>query len=448
MSQILEEDSSLIPTEPSQSPQFSNRYLLFLSAIGAAVGIGNTWRYPRIVAMVLSESGGEGTGVFLLIWISFLFLWSIPLIISEYSLGKYTRFTTPSTFDYFTFRKGRFMGMFISAAIVFITFYYAVISGWCLYYLFYFMFHSLPTNMDEAGEIFDGMQKGYPVLTLFAIILIVALACYHSVKSIEKANMILVPLLLLILFICFIKSLTFEYSSIGIRTFFYPDPKLLIKPTTWFNAIVQNSFDTGAAEGLFLTYANYMKEKHSPVKSGFFIPMVNNGISLLCGMLTFASSFGLLYGKETRDQVIAKMNNSGTCGTGLAFELFPLLFNSMGGVGRILCVFFFLALTCAVISSLISMFELPLKFLVDFKYSRKKALVFLSILVFVLGLPSALSTDFLSIEDYSWGNALLMSGLFLDILIQKNQNSVFHQNGHPAKNAKNFCISYQICYSC
>src|SRR4030043_1803457 len=69
----------------SVNQRFSSRLGLILSALGIAVGTGNIWRFPRIAA----QSGGEtGAGAFLIAWFSFLFLWSIPLIIAEYASGR------------------------------------------------------------------------------------------------------------------------------------------------------------------------------------------------------------------------------------------------------------------------------------------------------------------------------------------------------------------------
>ena len=71
--------------DPNNNQRFSSRLGLILSALGIAVGTGNIWRFPRIAA----QSGGEdGAGAFLFAWLIFLFVWSIPLIIAEYTLGR------------------------------------------------------------------------------------------------------------------------------------------------------------------------------------------------------------------------------------------------------------------------------------------------------------------------------------------------------------------------
>ncbi|MCG8604121.1 sodium-dependent transporter, partial [bacterium] len=70
-----------------QTELFSSRWSLILAALGMAVGTGNIWRFPRIAA-------ANGGGSFLIPWIIFLFLWSIPLLIVEFAMGKETRHGT------------------------------------------------------------------------------------------------------------------------------------------------------------------------------------------------------------------------------------------------------------------------------------------------------------------------------------------------------------------
>ena len=74
-----------------QSDEFSSRWGLIFATIGAAIGTGNIWRFPRMV-------GANGGGTFLIPWLFFLFAWSIPLVIAEFALGKRSRTGTVGTF--------------------------------------------------------------------------------------------------------------------------------------------------------------------------------------------------------------------------------------------------------------------------------------------------------------------------------------------------------------
>ena len=87
-----------------QSDQFSGRLGLIFASIGAAIGTGNIWRFPRMV-------GANGGGTFLIPWVIFLFVWSIPLVIAEFAMGKRSRAGTVGTFRIFAGKKFAWMGL-------------------------------------------------------------------------------------------------------------------------------------------------------------------------------------------------------------------------------------------------------------------------------------------------------------------------------------------------
>ena len=111
----------------STSDEFSGRPGLIFATIGAAIGTGNIWRFPRMV-------GANGGGSFLVPWLIFLFVWSVPLIIAEFALGKRSRTGTVGTFRIFGGKNMAWMGLWTAWISTAIGFYYAVVTGWCLNY--------------------------------------------------------------------------------------------------------------------------------------------------------------------------------------------------------------------------------------------------------------------------------------------------------------------------
>jgi NSS family neurotransmitter:Na+ symporter len=107
---------------------FTSRWSLLLAALGMAVGTGNIWRFPRVIA----QNGGAP---FLIPWIIFLFLWSIPLLMIEFGIGKKTRMGTIGAFGSMN-RRHTWMGGFVGFCTLAITFYYCVVTGWCFRYTF------------------------------------------------------------------------------------------------------------------------------------------------------------------------------------------------------------------------------------------------------------------------------------------------------------------------
>jgi len=412
-----------ILTDTSVDQRFSSRLAMLLSTLGIAVGTGNIWRFPRIAAQ---NGGDDGAGSLLIAWLIFLFLWSVPLIIAEYLLGAKYRKGVIGAFAASMGRRFAWMGSFVGFVAAAISFFYAVIVGWAMYYFFQSLFYPLPSDNASSLSIWENFQSSYlPFLFHFAAVGLGAMAIWKGIRSIEKVNMVLIPVLLLIIIITFIRAITLPGAFEGVAYLFRPDWAQLAKPEIWLHALTQNAWDTGAGWGLFLTYAAYMKKEHGTVKNAFITGIGNNTISLLMAIIIFSTVFSVLQHGQgfTDSQVLDVMKTSGPASTGLTFIWIPQLFGTMQ-FGRVLATMFFLGLCFAGFTSMISMFELSARVFVDRGIQRKKALRIIIPIVYLLGIPSVMSLDFLSNQDFVWGIGLIISGVFVAIsLIVSGVNS-------------------------
>src|SRR5690606_30011602 len=177
-------------------------------------------------------------------------------------------------------------------------------------------------------------------------------------------------------------------------------------------ALTQNAWDTGAGWGLILTYGAYMQRRHGVVKNAFMTGIGNNVVSLLAAIMVFGTVFAVLGAEMSRSDVLDVMQQSGPASTGLTFIWMPQLFARMPFSGLI-AVGFFLGLSFAAFSSLISMIELATRVVVDLGVTRERAVLAVSVVGLLFGLPSALSVSFLSNQDFVWGVALMISGAFV-----------------------------------
>ena len=169
--------------------RFSSRFTFLLSALGVAVGTGNIWRFPRIAA---SNGGDDGAGSFLIAWIVFLFLWSIPLIIVEYVMGSKSRQGTIGAFAMFLGKPFAFLGGFVGFVSTAIAFYYSVVVGWNIYYFLVTSFTELPNSSAASLSLWNNFQSSYYPVLFHAIAMTVGgFAIYKGVSSIEKVNRIL-----------------------------------------------------------------------------------------------------------------------------------------------------------------------------------------------------------------------------------------------------------------
>lgn len=401
---------------------FSSKLGLILSVLGIAVGTGNIWRFPRIAAQ---NGGQEGAGAFLIAWITCLFLFSIPLIIAEYGIGRHGRKGVVGSFIKLVGKKHGWMGSFIGFVATAIMFYYSVVAGWCLYYLIESITAALPANVEQAEAVWYGFQ-GTAWPSFFHALMIGAggYIVVKGISSIERINKILIPSLLLVVVIAMIRAVTLPGSLQGIEYLFTPDWSTLSDPTLWIEALTQNAWDTGAAWGLILTYAAYMRTRDDVTISAFQTGIGNNIVSLLAAVTIFSTVFGTLGNNMGNGEILEIMQSSGPAGTGLTFMWMPQLFNEMAG-GQFFAIIFFLGLTFAAFSSLISMIELASRVLVDLNISRFRATIAVCVTGFLFGLPSAISTDFLVNQDTVWGIGLLVSGAFMAFAVIKFDPSKF-----------------------
>ena len=398
--------------------QFSSRLGLILSALGIAVGTGNIWRFPRIAA----QNGGEdGAGAFLFAWLIFLFVWSIPLIIAEYALGRKFRLGAIGVFKKAVGEKFAWMGTFVAFVSTAIAFFYTVVVGWCIYYFYLTLFHPLPLDSAEAMAVWDQFQgSNWPLLFHFIAVAFGALVVWKGIRTIEKVNKILIPTLLFIVLLSVIRAVTLPGAFEGIKYLFTPDWAQLSRPKVWLAALTQNAWDTGAGWGLFLTYAVYMQSKFGVVKNAFITGIGNNAVSIIAAIMIFGTVFSVLNTEMgmSNSETLEIMKTSGPASTGLTFIWMPQLFAKMP-MGSVLAVLFFMGLTFAGFSSIIAMFELPTRVLLDMGLSRSKAISLVVAVVYLFGIPSAKNLNLLSNQDYVWGIALMISGAFIAIAIMK-----------------------------
>ena len=236
-------------------------------------------------------------------------------------------------------------------------------------------------------------------------------------KGIERVTKVMIPSLLIILLILFVRAITLPNAIEGIKYFFTPDINVILDYKVWLNALTQNAWDTGAGWGLILAYAIYMKKKEDISLNAALIGFGNNSVSLLAGITIFSTVFAL-----SSVDAMQQVTQSGPANTGLTFIYLPVLFTKLSDSNLINTLFaslFFLALFFAAFTSLISMVELSTRTLIDFGFKRKKAIIIIASMGFLLGIPSALNLEFLVNQDWVWGVGLILSGAFISFSIIK-----------------------------
>lgn len=405
--------------------QFSNRWGIVFAALGMAIGAGNLWRFPRLA--------GQYGGSFILLWILFLFIWSIPLLLSEFAIGKKFKSGVVGSFAQFAGKKYTWMGFFITICTLGIAFYYSIVTAWSFRYLtfsFNNIFRSetlketLQSNPDYLANFWTGISNGdwITVIVYICVIFLAAFILIRGVKNgLEKANKLLIPSLFILLVIIVIVSLNMEGGVRGLEYMFAIDWSLFSNPTIWIEALSQSAWSTGAGWGLMMTLSAFSRDNEDVTLNTFIGAFGNNTASLLSGMAILPAVFALAASDAEAISYLQTGNQA------LTFTIIPKLFANVPG-GDYLSVLFFLALFVAAFSSLLPMIELFLQNVADLNISKRKTLVVVIVCFIAFGFPSAWSLNFFSNQDWVWGVGLIVTGLFILIAVAMNNPIAFKES--------------------
>lgn len=379
----------------SRSEVFSSRWGMLLAMLGMAVGTGNIWRFPRVAA-------SNGGGSFLVAWVVFLLVWSVPLIIAEFAMGKGTRRGPVGAFATNLGPAFAWMGAWVAFVATAIMFYYSVVMGWTLRFFVATVTGEIPTEVPDA--FWNGFQSSPQAVVTHLVAMGLGLfVVSRGVKGIEKAASILIPSLVLLVIVLAVKALTLPGASRGLAFLFTPDLAELADYRIWLQALTQNAWDTGAGWGLITTYAIYMRRREDTALNAFVIGFGNNSMSLLAGIMVLCTVFSVM--PDAASQIVGAGNE------GLTFIWIPQLFAQIPG-GRFFMGLFFLALVFAAWTSLVAMIELAARVLMDRGVARGRSIAIVGTAGILFGIPSALNMGFFQNQDWVWGVGLMLSGFF------------------------------------
>jgi len=385
--------------------QFTTKWGIILTSIGMAVGTGNIWRFPRVAA----ENGG---GAFLIPWVIFLFAWAIPLLLAEFALGKTTRRGPAGAIGTLVGDGHNWMGAFVGLVTCFITFYYSVVTGWCLKYFVVSLGTVFTADNAESYWTQFTTDPIQPVVFHGLALMVGCFIIFRGVVSgIERTNRILIPALFALLIVAAIRAMMLPGAGKGIAYLFTPNWADLGNYQVWLAALTQSAWSTGAGWGLVTTYGVYLRKNDTFTLTTFTTAFGNNSASLLAAIAVMCTVFAILPEEQARAAL-------GAGNEGLTFIWMPQLFASMTG-GRIFLPIFFLSLTCAAISSLIAMLEMASRMMMDLGLTRARAVPTVGFVSFVLGLPSAWYMGFFKNQDWVWGIGLIVSGFLIAVAVLK-----------------------------
>ena len=399
--------------------QWGSRTGFVLAAIGSAVGLGNIWRFPYVVA-------SNGGGAFILVFLIAMLTAGIPILILEFSIGLKTHKSAPGALGHLN-PKWEWLGWLQVLTCFLIVIYYSVIIAWSLSYGF-FSIQGMKWGTDTAGFFFSqylelpesfSLGKFNPdiAVSLFIVWAIVLFSVIGGIKDgIEKANKIFMPILFTLVVIILIRGVTLEGALAGLDYLFKPDFSKLKDYQVWVAAYGQVFYSMSVAFGIMITYSSYLPDDSDVSNNAFITGFADSSFSLLSGITVFSV---LGYMAHTRGASVAEVAGNG--GVGLAFIVFPEAINALPGLNNVFGLIFFLVLAFAGLTSAISLTEVVISSFIDkFKFNRKKASIFIVVTQFILSLIYSFGGGLfiLDIVDAFVNNYnILISGLIEILLI-------------------------------
>lgn len=357
---------------------FGSKLGVILATAGSAVGLGNVWRFPYM-------TGQNGGAVFIIIYVVCVFLLGIPCMISEFIIGRHAQSNTARAFRKMSggtaWTAIGYMGVLTGFLI---SGYYAVVSGWCLQYVWASLIGHLQGDPEYFKTYFNEFSNDpvRPIFWLLIILLITFLIVEKGVRNgIERASKLLMPTLFILLLIIVGASCMLPGAEKGIEFLFKPN-FTMINGDVFLGALGQSFYSLSIAMGCICTYASYFSRHTNLTKSAVQIGVIDSMVAILAGLMIFPAAFSVGVNPDS--------------GPSLIFITLPNVFEQafagMPIVGYIISLLFFLLLSLAALTSLMSLHEVSTAFFhEELHITRRRAALTVTITTGIVGVFCSLS---------------------------------------------------------
>jgi len=390
---------------PRTSPQvpreqWGTRTGFVLAAVGSAVGLGNMWRFSYLTA----ENGGAA---FLALFIVMLLLIGLPIMLAEFVMGRGSKSSPIQALTRLGSGAWKPAGVvFVSCGFLILS-YYSVIAGWTMRYAGDAI---LAGFQPGAAERFTRYSEGVGALIFHLIFMVVTIAIVSVGvrKGIERTAMFLMPLLFMIVTGIAIYAAFLPGASAGYAFYFQTDFRAILDIDVLRAAVGQAFFSLSLGMGVMITFASYLsREDHLP-QEATTIAGADFLVAFVAGLMVFPLIFALGLSEVVGESTI-----------GALFIGLPEAFHAMGATGRIVGLLFFVALFVGALTSAISMLELVVSSAIDsLGWTRAKATVVAGAAIALVGIPAALSSEWLGIVDEIAGTLLVtLGGLIVAVFV-------------------------------
>lgn len=357
---------------------FGSKIGLILATAGGAVGLGNVWRFPYM-------TGQNGGAAFILVYIGCVLLLGIPCMVSEFIIGRHGASNTARAYTKLSNGKPwKLIGYLEVFAGFLITGYYAVVSGWCLQYVYASIMGELKGDSAFVANYFNEFSTDpiRPVFWTVAIFLICHFVIIHGVRGgIEKASKIMMPTLFILLLVIVVASCLLPDAGKGVEFLLKPDFGKFDR-NVFLGALGQSFYSLSIGMGCICTYASYFSRQTNLFNSALQISVIDSLVAILAGLMIFPAAFSVGVSPDS--------------GPSLIFITLPNVFNqafaSLPVLGWVISLLFYVLLSLAALTSLMSLHEVNTSFFYEeLKIDRKKGALIVTVSCSVIGAFCSLS---------------------------------------------------------
>ncbi len=389
---------------------FGSRFGIIAAAAGSAVGLGNIWKFPYV-------AGQNGGGAFLIIYLLFIIAIGLPVMLSEFSIGRRAQRNAIGSFKKLAPGSPWYLVgvMGVVAAFLILSFYSAV-AGWTLEYIFKSLTNTFAGKDElELNAMFGSFISGTwrPLFWQMIFMILTAWIVMAGIKKgIEKYTKVLMPLLVVMIVMLCVRSLTLPGSGEGMAFLFKPDFRGLSADAV-LGALGQAFFSLSLGMGTLITYGSYIGRNYNLSQTVVQVSAADTIIAIMAGIAIFPAVFA--FGIDPAE------------GPGLVFITLPNIFQQIPG-GYFFALVFFILLAVAALTSSISVLEVVVAWFVEeLRLTRRKATVLAAVMISVLGVFCTLSFGvmsdvtifgmvFFDLMDFTASNLLLPLGGLLIVL--------------------------------
>lgn len=383
---------------------FGSKLGVILASAGSAVGLGNIWRFPY-------ETGNNGGAAFILIYLACIFILGLPIMVSEFLIGRRARANTAGAYHVLAPRTPwKWLGRMGVLAGFLILSYYSVVAGWTLEYIMEAATNSFSGKTSkEFIDSFNTFSSNpwRPIVWLIAFLLITHFVIVKGVeKGIEKSAKIMMPTLFVLILVLAICSVLLPGAGAGIEFLLKPDFSK-VNSSVFLSAMGQAFFSLSLGMGCLTTYSSYFGKETNLTKTAFSVGIIDTAVAVLAGFIIFPAAFSVGIKPDA--------------GPSLIFITLPNVFQqafaSMPVLAYLFSVMFYVLLAVAALTSTISMHEVVTAYLhEEFKLTRSKAARLVTAGCILLGILCSLSTTAFNIFDYVTAKIMLpLGGLLVSV---------------------------------